>query len=146
MHVGARPACKALKEIRHQFRLQIADQPRAYLGVHGEGRAPAQVNSRNRQRLIHRHEKVTGAQDAALVAQRAVKALAQRDAHIFDRVVLIDIQIALALQIQIECAVAREEFQHVIEEADAGEDFIMPAALNRQLDRNLRFGGVAFKA
>ena len=100
MHIRPRPARKALKEIRHQFALQIADQPRAHFGVHRECSAPAQIDRRNSQRLVHRHDEISRAQNAAFVAQRAIECLAQRDAHIFHRVMLIDIQIALARSVQ----------------------------------------------
>ena len=133
VHVGPRPARKALKEIRHQFGLQIAHQPRAHLGVHREGRAPAQVHGGNGERLIHRHHKVAGAQNAALVAERLIKRLAQRNAHVFHRVVLIHIEIAVALQLQIEGAVPRKQLQHVIEEANAGRDLVPALAFDRQL-------------
>ena len=98
VHVGARAARKALKEIRHQLGLQIADQARAHLRVDGKGRAPAQIHGGNGQRLIHRHHEVSGAQNAALVAERAIEGLAERNAHVFHRVVLIDIEIAIALR------------------------------------------------
>ena len=120
VHVGARAAREALKEIGDQFGLQIAHQPRAHLGVDGEGRAAAQVHGCNGQRFIHRHQKVSGAQDAALVAEGAVEGFAQRDADVLDGVVLVDIEIAVALEFEIECAVAGEQLQHVIEEANAG--------------------------
>jgi hypothetical protein len=41
--------------------------------------------------------------------------------------------------------VAREQLQHVIEEADAGEDCVAPLAFDRQLDGDARFRRVAFK-
>jgi hypothetical protein len=39
--------------------------------------------------------------------------------------------------------VASEEFQHVIEEANPGGDFIPSVAFDRKLDGDARFGGVA---
>ena len=47
------------------------------------------------QRLFHRQREVAVAADARLVAQRLPQRLAQADAHVFDRVVLIDVQVAL---------------------------------------------------
>jgi hypothetical protein len=60
-------------------------------------------------------------------------------------VVLIDIEVAVAFEFKIECAVAREEFQHMIEEANAGGDFVLAAAFDCEPDSNARFGGVSFK-
>ena len=47
---------------------------------------------------------------------------AERDAGVFDGVVLIDVEIAFGFDVQIESAVARDEIEHVVEEADAGGD------------------------
>ena len=95
-------------------------------GVDDEGRAPAQVDGGDGERLVHRHDEVARAQNAALVAQREVEGLAQRDAHVFHGVVLIDIEVALAGEREVEAAVAREQLQHVVEEADACGDVYVP--------------------
>ena len=94
--VGARAAGKALEEVCHQFGLQIADEARAHFCVHSEVRPAAQVNGRDGEGLVHGHDEIAGAQDATLVAERAVKGLAERDADVFNGVVLIDIKIAVA--------------------------------------------------
>ena len=67
------------------------------------GGAPAQVDRSGGQRLIHRHQKIAGAQNPFLIAQRLRKCLSQSDTDVLHRVVLIDIQIALTNQIEIEC-------------------------------------------
>ena len=97
VNVGARTARKSLEEIRHQFGLQIADQARPHLGIHRKRRPPAQVHRGNRQRLVHRHQEISGAQNAAFISQSAIECFAQRDPHVLDSVVLIHIEIAIAL-------------------------------------------------
>ena len=92
--VGARAASEALEEVRHQFGLKVAHEAGANLGVNGEGGTAAQVYGCNREGFVHRHEEVPGTQDAALVAQGAIKSLAERDAHVFDGVVLVDVKVA----------------------------------------------------
>ena len=57
---------------------------------------PLRSTAATAQGLIHGHQKVSRAQDAFLVAQRLVEGLAQRNADVFHRVVLVDIQIAVA--------------------------------------------------
>ena len=69
--------------------------------------------------------------------------LAESDADVFDRVVLIDVQIALGLHVQIDRRVLRQQREHVIEEADAGGNLALPRAVEIQLDANLGFGGFA---
>ena len=90
-------------------------------------RAAAEIDRRDRQRLVHRHHEVAGAIDAALVADRRRDRLAERDADVLDGVVLIDVEIAGGLHLQVEPAVARDQVEHVIEKADAG--VILEAAL-----------------
>ncbi len=43
--------------------------------------------------------------NSPLRSQRFVKSLAQNDAHVFDRVVLVHVEIALSLQFEIEASV-----------------------------------------
>ena len=143
VNVGAGAAGEAFEEVGDQFGLQVADQARANLGVNGEGGAAAQVDGGDGEGFVHRHEEVSGAQNAALVAECAVECLAERDADVFDGVMLIDIEIAVALEFEIECAVAREQLQHVIEEANAGGDFVLAAAFDGEPDGDARFCGVA---
>ena len=49
---------------------------------------------RGDQRLFHRQREVPVAADARLVAQGLLERLAEADADVFDRVVLIDVQVA----------------------------------------------------
>ena len=57
--------------------------------------------------------------DALLVAHRARKRLAQGDAHVFHRVVAVDVQVACAVDVQVDQAVAGDLVEHVVKEADA---------------------------
>ena len=90
-------------------------------------RPAAEIDRRDRQRLVHRHHEIAGAIDAALVADRREHRFAERDADVFDGVMLIDVEIAGGLHLQIEPAVARDQIEHVIEKADAG--LVLEAAL-----------------
>ena len=82
-------------------------------------RPAAEIDRRDGERLVHRHDEVAGAVDALAVAERLQHRLAERDADVLDGVVLIDVEVARRLQREIEAAVTREQLQHVIEEADA---------------------------
>ena len=104
-------------------------------------RPAAQVDRRDGQRLVHRHHEVAGAIDAALVADGRQHRFAERDAGVFDGVMLIDVEIAGGLDLEIEAAVPRHQVQHVIEKADAGAVLVLALAVERQRDLDLRFGG-----
>ena len=75
------------------------------------------------------------------------KAWPSDDADVFDRVVLIDVEVAASFQFEIEAAVVREQFEHVIEEADAGRDLITATAFDGQSDNSdVRLFAGAFDA
>ena len=83
--------------------------------------------------------KVARAQDAALVAECFLKSFAKSDADVFDGVVLIYVEIANALQFEIEAAVLGEAFEHVIEEPNAGRDGVCASAIDVEAEVDLRF-------
>ena len=62
----------------------------------------AQVDADGDQRFFHRQREVAVAADALLVAHRLPQGLSQADADIFDRVMLVDVQVALGLARQIQ--------------------------------------------
>jgi len=55
--------------------------------------------------LVHGHQEVAGAQDAALVAERFVEGLAECNPNVFDGVMLVDVEIAPAVEVEIEGSV-----------------------------------------
>ncbi len=58
--------------------------------------------------------------DAALVAERFAQRLTERERHVFHRVVLVDLDVAAAFDVELETPVFAELFQHVVEEAETG--------------------------
>ena len=65
---------------------------------------------------------VAVAADPGAVAERLVERLAERDADVLDRVVGAGLEVAGRLDLEAEPAVAGEQLEHVVEEADAGRD------------------------
>ena len=72
-----------------------------------------------------------------------VHRLAQRDADVLDRVVAVDMQVAIGLDVQVDQAVARDLVQHVVEKADAGMQLRLAAAVEVDAHRDAGFGRVA---
>src|SRR5262249_42008740 len=62
-----------------------------------------------------------------------------------DRVVLVDIQVALGAQLQIETAVFGKQLQHVVEEADARRNLVLAAPLDPECAGDARLLGVALE-
>ncbi len=91
-------AGEAFEEIGDEFGLEVADEAGADLGVDGVSGAAAEVDCGDGEGFVHGHEEVSGAEDAALVAEGAVEGFAERDADVFDGVVLVDVEVAGALE------------------------------------------------
>jgi hypothetical protein len=51
---------------------------------------------------------------------------------------IVNVQIAATFRFEVKESVPREQFQHVIEEGDAGVDARVPASVERERDARLR--------
>ena len=98
-----------------------------------EVRSSAEIHDAAGEAFVHRHIGFAGerifrmkavaiAADAAFVAERGGKGLAEREAAVLDRVVRVHGKVAVAFQLQIHHGVLRKEREHVVEERDAGLD------------------------
>lgn len=90
------------QELAQQAQLEIEDLFLLVRHREHEVGPAAQVQRHAGKRFIHRHEAETVALDALAVAQRLVQRLAQREADILHRVVVVHRQVARRLQLQIE--------------------------------------------
>ena len=134
-----------MKEIFQQFGLQVAHVSHSQRSIQHQVGPAAQVNRGDGQRFIHRHHEVPGAIDTLFGTQRLAQKLAQDEAHVFHGVVLIDIQITTRLQIQVEAAVPGEKLQHMVEEANAGRDFVSAMAVQIQAPADIGLGGFSMQ-
>ena len=82
--------------------------------------------------LIHRQYKAEPP-DTALVTQCLFESFSQRQADIFHRVVIIDMQVTVDLQLQAEAGMSRDLIQNVIKKTDPGVDLIATPQLKLQL-------------
>ena len=76
--------------------------------------------------------------DAAMVPSACFTRLAERDADILGRVVIIDMEIALGLDRDVDERMAGQQVEHMIEEANAGRDVGHAGAV--EIDRDLDLG------
>jgi hypothetical protein len=74
------------------------------------------------------------------VANRFGHGLAQGNAHVFYRVVAVDVQIARGLDFQIDQTVARNLVEHVVKETNTGRQFGHARTVKIDLDSDLGFG------
>ena len=102
-----------------------------------------QVHDRPRQRLVQRRIGRAEARDAAPFPERLIERLAEHEAAVLDRMVIVDLEVAPAFEDQVEAGVPGERAEHVIEEADAGCDLGLAGAVEGQLDLDRRLQGLA---
>ena len=141
VHQGV--AADGRPEFLNQLSIELADLLRWELDPIHKRHATTQIDRRCDQRLFHRQRHVTVASDPLLIAQRLIQAATEADSDIFDRVVMVNVQIANRFNLQIEESVPSKQGQHVIEETDARGDFILSAAIKIDGKLNLSFSGIA---
>ena len=133
------------EELLGQLGVEAGDRGRRQLGVEDAERAAGDVDRALGQRLVHRHQRRAVAADPGAVAERLVERLAEHDADVLHRVVGAGLEVAARLDLQAEPAVAGEQVEHVVEEADAGLGArLSPVEVEREPD--LRLGRAALSA
>ena len=125
-------AASARKNSSVELVVEVAD--RSGRQRRGEGQQPAagDVDGAGRPALVHRDGGLPVAVDARAIAERLVQRLAEADPDVLDGVVRAGLQVAAGPHGEIEAAVARQQVQHVIEEADAGVALALAVAVQRQ--------------
>jgi propanediol utilization protein len=129
---------EGLKPFLHQLSVEFADLVAHEFGLEHQERAAGNVDGDAGQRLVHRHVHVGVAGDALHVAERLLHRLAKRDAGVLGGVMKIDVQIAFRLHCDVDARVARQQIEHVVEEADARRN--IRRALAVEIDRDLDIG------
>ena len=134
---------EALKKIFEKLNGEIADLLRSDFGLNDAVRAAAKVNCGGGERLVHRHQEISSAENSFFGAQRSLHRFSERDANVFNGVVLVDVEVASGGDGEIEGPVASDEIEHMIEEADAGGDFGFATTLEREAEADIGLGGFA---
>src|SRR5271168_4148394 len=135
----ARVHRQRLEELAHQLDVEAADLRRRERRPKHEEWSAGDVDRDAGQRLVHRQQAVGPAGDAALLAERLAQGLAERDSDVLDRMVIVDVQVALRANVHVDQRMARQLIQHMIEETDAGRDFrrARTVEVDFDLDRSL---------
>jgi hypothetical protein len=103
----------------------------------------AQVDRGPNQRLVHRNIGVAEADNARIAAYGLLEGLAQHNAHIFHRVVLVDVEVAPGLHVNVHGGVLGEAFQHVVEKSHTGRNRRFARAIHVHGDLDLGLLGRA---
>ena len=111
---------KALEELMGQLAVKRANHAAFERHVHDQTGATGQVDYHARQRFIQRHVGVAVTADAFFISHRLVHGLAEGNAHVFHRVVAINVQVAHGLNVEVDQAMPRDLIEHVVKKADTG--------------------------
>ena len=132
-----------LEEFTHQFRVEGADLRRGKIDVPDEERPAGNIDGGLGHRLVHGkiERGITG--NAAPITQRPGNRLADGDAGIFHRVMVVDMQVALYLDLHVDQRMAAELVQHMVEKSHAGGNFRFAGAVDIHAHRNRGFVGLA---
>ena len=125
---------EALEEFVHQLCVELPQHTAGELDVHVQAWAAREIHHYTTQSLVQRHVGVAVTAYALLVAHGLGKGLAQGDAHILHRVVAVDVQVTLALNVQIDQTMTGNLVDHVIQKTNASVQLGLATAV--QIDAN----------
>ena len=133
---------QAMKKFVEQIDIELADRRPREFTIHDQTRPAGQIDDDARQGFIERHIAVTVARQPLFIAPGFGQRLAKGDADIFDRVVGVDVQVALGLNIQINQAMPGNLVKHVIEKGNAGGKLALTGAIKVEAHGDLRLQGI----
>src|SRR2546428_618956 len=134
------------EELLQEVAVEIGDAAARHRHAEDEERPPRDVHRGGDEGLVHRDRRGAEAHDALLVAERLFDRLTEHDADVLDRVVLIDLDVALCLDGEVHEPVLGERLQHVAEERDRRLDLRGAGAVEPQRERDLRLLRLALHA
>ena len=93
VNIAAHAEREPFEEIVDQFTLEIAHAVDFQREIDHGVRPSAEIDSSDTERFVHGHDEIAGAVDAATRSECLRHRLAQSDAEVLDRVVLVDIEV-----------------------------------------------------
>ena len=157
MQIATRLVCETLKEFARQpkpksarhvltlFLFADAFELQLIQAAPNQAGPAAEIDDTPREAFIHGNMRFASeripriksgpiAADAFLLSQGFAESLPKRDAAIFDRVVGVNVEIALATQFQVYDRMPGEESEHVIEKRDAGPNGRLALPIDLQIE------------
>ena len=140
---GARVVDEALEKLVRELGVKRADHAAGERNVQRQAGAPREVDDHARERFVQRHIGMAIAADALFIAHGTRERLANGDTHVFDRVVAVDVQIALGVHFQVDQAMACDLLEHVVKKTNTGVQAGLARAVEIQAHGDARLGGIA---
>lgn len=130
---------QALKKLVRQIDVESADHRALEIDEKAESRPPGEIEHHPRQRFVERHVSVAVTTQSFFVAQRLRQRLPDRNANVFDRMMRIDMQIAVGAHLKVDQSMAGDLVEHMIEKRNAGRKLSLTGTVKIQTNRNLGF-------
>ncbi len=132
---------EGLEELADKFGVKTANPGGRHGDVPDQIGPGAEIKRGPHQGVIHRQQARAVAADTALVAQSLGQSLTKGDAGVFDRVVVVDVQVAGGTHFHVDQRMAGQLIQHVVKKFDAGLIVIGTSAVEVDLDSDIGFRG-----
>ena len=113
---------KCLEEFANKFRIESADLRGAEGDVPDKERAAGEIDGSLCHRFIHRKIDRGVTSDAAAITERLGNRLPDRNAGIFDGMMIVDMQVTLGLDFHVDQRMPGKLVEHMVEEADTGRN------------------------
>ncbi len=137
-------AGEGLEELAHELSVKTANLLGRKLGPEDEKRPARHVERDPGQRLVHRQQAVGVAGQSPLVAERLRQRLTECDSDVLDRMVIIDMAVALGPNFDVDKGMTRQLIEHVIEETNAGCNIGKARPIEVEADLDACFLGLAY--
>ncbi len=146
VHVDTRVLTERAQEIYRVIEgvLRLTGQPNALGLGHKKGGSSGNIQRHADKGFIHRNGKRAVAADSFFIAKSLGQRMTESDADVLIGVMNVDFQISAGFELQIKKAVFRKQRKHVVKERDLGIDRGGSLPLDRKLDLDVGFRGLAF--
>src|SRR5690606_10586466 len=143
VHRGECMVRESLEELASQVNVEAADVRAGVRYVVEESGAAGRIDDHSRECFVQWYVGMAVAAHAGLIAHGGGKGLAQRDADIFHGVVVVDVDVTVAMDVEVDQAMAGDLVQHVVQEGDTGVDTLTAGAVKIDGYPNTGLLGVA---
>lgn len=125
---------------RDQLRIKFTDLFSGEFDSKHKRHATTEINGSRHECFFHRKRNAAVSSEAFFITECFGECLAKTDARVFDRVVMIDVQIALRDYSEVDQRVLCQQRQHVVKEADSRVDLSLSGAVQIEREVDGRFG------
>ena len=133
----------AVEEFFKQVNVKTSDEGAGEVDVVDESWSAGEVDDNAAQGFVERNVGMTVTADAGFAAQGLFQGLTEYDADVFYGVVVVDVQIAFAGDVEVDHAVTGDLGKHMLKEGDAGVEAVLSGAVEVEAEGDLGFAGVA---